>query len=186
MRVIALRHGQSHYNLRGLCNDDPARRVDLTALGVRQAEAAADRLVAEPIEVIYCSPLLRARRTARIVADRLGLAVTVDDRLADIRTGCDGRPVLEYLQAIARDPVDARIAGGESLRDYQVRVGGFLCWLAAQPWQCSLLVAHEETLRLVAAHCEARDLCDVVGRAYDNCVPYRFQLAGGNRDASCL
>jgi len=172
MRIIALRHGQSHYNLLGLCNDDPARAVDLTELGVEQARAAAQVLATEPIEQIFCSPLLRARRTAEIVAEGLGLAPKIEERLADIRSGFDGRPVVDYLQAIAADPVDSKVNGGESLRDYQARVNGFLRWLDRQPRQCVLLVAHEETLRILAAFYQALELREVAGRPFDNCIPY--------------
>ncbi len=180
MQVIGLRHGESQYNLLGLCNDDPARAVDLTSRGIAQAQAAADALSAEPVERIFCSPLLRARRTAEIVAERLGLAVSLEDRLADIRSGHDGRPVADYLHAIAADPIDIRPPGGESLRDYQRRVEGFLRWLDIQPWQCVLLVAHEETLRILAAFYTESDLREVVGRQFANGWPYRFQRASGN------
>lgn len=175
MRVVALRHGQSQYNLLGLCNDDPARKVDLTERGVLQAETVAERLLPEPIAHIYCSPLLRAERTARIVAARLGVAVSCDDRLADIRSGCDGAPVARYLRAIAHDPVDGRVGDGESLRDYQGRVGGFLHWLAGQAFETVLLVAHEETLRILAAHYQGLALHQVAGRPFKNCSPYFFQ-----------
>lgn len=180
MRIIGLRHGQSHYNLLGLCNDDPRRAVDLTDLGVEQAGEAARRLAGEPLEQAFCSPLLRARRTAEIVARRLDVPLRADDRLADIRSGFDGRPVADYLQAIALDPVDGRVNGGESLRDYQRRVNGFLHWLGAQPWGCVLLVAHEETLRVLAAFYQSIDLVDVAGRPFENCVPYVFQSSSKN------
>ncbi|MCP5305362.1 MAG: histidine phosphatase family protein [Chromatiaceae bacterium] len=180
MRVIGLRHGQSSYNVRRLCNDDPRRRVDLTALGMRQAQRAAARLAAEPIEQVFSSPLLRAEHTARIVAAPLGLPVKIDERLADIRSGCDGRPVDEFLGAIAGDPVDGRVGDGESLREYQQRLGGFLVWLEAQPWQCVLLVAHEESLRILDAHYSKRDLLAVVGRPFANCIPYFFQSPSEN------
>jgi len=174
MRIIALRHGQSQYNLLGLCNDDPARAVDLTGLGIEQARAAAQRLVSEPIEQIFCSPLLRARRTAEIVAEYIGLVPRVDARLADIRSGFDGRAVADYLAAISADPVDTRVNGGESLRDYRDRVAGFLQWLDSWPWQCVLLVAHEETLRILAAFYQALDLREVAGRPFRNCIPHVF------------
>lgn len=176
MRLITLRHGQSGYNLRGLCNDDPAGNVDLTDVGIAQARQAADALTGEPIERIFCSPLLRARRTADIVGERVGQLPVTDERLADIRSGFDGRPVDEYFAAIAADPVNTRPQGGESLRDYFHRVDGFLDWLAGQPWQCVLLVAHEETLRMCRAHCEGLPLEAVVGRHFDNGVPYAWSL----------
>lgn len=176
MRLIALRHGQSGYNLLGLCNDDPSRHVDLTELGIQQAQQAAGALAGEPIEHIFCSPLLRAHRTADIVGQELGLDPAIDRRLADIRSGFDGRPVTEYFAAIAHDPVDARPAGGESLRDYGQRVGGFLDWLTDQALDCVLLVAHEETLRICQARCEGLPLDAVVGRVFENCVPFEWVL----------
>jgi probable phosphoglycerate mutase len=176
VRLIALRHGQSRYNLLGLCNDDPAVPVDLTELGRSQAHAAATALAGEAIGAIFCSPLPRARQTAEIVAGTLRIDVTEESRLADIRSGFEGRPVADYLAAIAHDPVDAS-AGGESLRDYAGRVGGFLDELAGKPFETVLLVAHEETLRVIQARCEGLPLAQVAGRPFGNCRPYRFVLA---------
>lgn len=180
MRVIGLRHGQSEYNLLELCNDDPRRRVDLTELGCRQAEQAAQMLSQEPISDIYCSPLLRAVRTAEIVSAALRLPYRTESRLSDIRSGCDGKPVADYLAAIAADPLDARVNGGESLRDYQVRVNAFLRQLEVPPGRVALLVAHEETLRVFQSFFDGLALRDVAGRRYANCQPYGFQSASGN------
>ena len=46
MKVYALRHGQSQYNLLGLCNDDPKTDVHLNDTGKLQAQAAAERPIA--------------------------------------------------------------------------------------------------------------------------------------------
>ena len=64
MNVICMRHGQSEYNILGLCNDDPARKVRLTEQGRRQAERAAGELREAPLERIFCSELPRTRETA--------------------------------------------------------------------------------------------------------------------------
>src|ERR1700758_4922692 len=76
MRTILylLRHGATEANLAR----PPwlqGRRVDppLARLGVRQAEATRDFLAVRPIDVCYCSPLLRALQTAKIVAAPYGL-----------------------------------------------------------------------------------------------------------------
>ncbi len=174
MRIIALRHGESEFNLRRLCNDDPSRAVDLTARGVEQAQAAALRLQGKGIEVVYASPLLRALRTAEIVAESLGLTVNAEPRLGDIRSGCDGHPVDDYLAAIAHDPVEARVNGGESLRDYGRRVHGVLAELKARDHGLPLLVAHEETLRMIHAWCANSELSEVAGLPFPNAFPMTF------------
>ena len=179
MRVFGVRHGQSGFNLRHLCNDDPTRPGgDLTALGCRQAASAAVRLAAEGVEAIYCSALPRAVQTARIIGEQLQLPATVDARLNDIRTGCDGQPVAAYFAAIAPDPLRVRATpDAENLLDYQARIDAFLDWLAGRPHAAAVLVAHEETLRIFQARGEGLALAAVVGRAFANGVVYAFELA---------
>lgn len=176
IRVHALRHGQSEYNLLRLCNDDPTRPVPLTALGREQAAFAAAALAGGGIEMIYASPLPRARETAAIVGSQVGAPVVVDARLADIRSGCEGRPVAEYQAAIAHDPLRARPNGGESLLDYRERIGGFLDWLATQPHTMVALVAHEETLRVLKGLAEGLPPQATIELAFGNCEVYSFDL----------
>jgi len=176
MRVHAVRHGQSEYNLLRLCNDDPARPVPLTPLGRAQAAGAGATLGGRGIEVIYSSPLPRARETAAIISEHIGATVITDPRLADIRSGCEGRPVAEYQAAIAHDPLHARPNGGESLLDYRARVTGFLDWLAAQPHATVALVAHEETLRVFKGVAEGLPPEATIDRAFGNCEIYSFEL----------
>ena len=176
MRVYALRHGQSEYNLLRLCNDDPARPVPLTTLGREQAACAAAALAGRGIETLYTSPLLRARETAAIVSERMGAPLVVDARLADIRSGCEGRPVAEYQAAIAQDPLRARPNGGESLLDYRERIRGFLDWLGAQPHATVALVAHEETLRVIRGIAEGLPPESTIDLAFGNCEVYSFAL----------
>ena len=176
MQVHAVRHGESEYNLRRLCNDDPARPVHLTARGRAQAAAVAERLRAKPVDALYASPLPRARETAAIIGERVGCAVTVDDRLADIRSGCEGRPVADYQAAIAHDPLNARPNGGESLLDYRARVVGFLAWLKRQPHARVVLVCHEETLRVLRSEAEGIAPADANDLAFANGEIYAFAL----------
>lgn len=176
MNLWALRHGQSEYNLLGLCNDDPARPVALTEEGRRQAAAAANRLAGVPFDAAFASPLPRAVQTAVIVLRGRDVPLIVEPRLADISSGFDGRPVAEYFAAIAQDPLHARVGGGESLLDHAARVGGFLEWLRDQAFAEVLLVAHEETLRAIKAFAEGLPLQAVIGLQFRNCEPYWFPI----------
>lgn len=161
MHAYFMRHGQTDYNVRSLCNDDPRRDVHLTALGVRQAEAAAERLRRAPLARILVSELPHTRQTAEIVDRDHGVPIEVCAALNDIRSGFDGRPVIEYQWAIASDPMHAAVNGGESLLAHKMRVIGFLQWLEALAGTDGpsgvLVVAHEETLRVVAAHYRGLD-----------------------------
>jgi probable phosphoglycerate mutase len=176
VRVHAVRHGQSEYNLLGLCNDDPARSVRLTALGRAQAQAAAVGLRDVCLDAAYTSPLPRARETAALLCTGRGIAPAVDDRLADIRSGFDGLPVADYQAAIAHDPMHACVNGGESLAAHRGRVLGFLEWLRQQPHEAALLVAHEETLRVFRAFAEGLADEAMIGLAFANCEVYAFEL----------
>jgi probable phosphoglycerate mutase len=176
VQVYAVRHGQSEYNLLGLCNDDPARAVPLTPQGRDQAEAAAAALRGARLDAAYASPLPRARETAEILCSNRDIRLIVDDRLADIRSGFDGLAVADYQAAIAQDPMHARVNGGESLTAHKQRVVGFLQWLCRQPHAAVLLVAHEETLRVFRAFAEGLADEAMIGLAFANCEVYAFDL----------
>jgi len=55
----------------------------LSANGRAMASAAADYFAGRAVAALFCSPLERARETARPVAERLGLEIVTDDRLIE-------------------------------------------------------------------------------------------------------
>lgn len=63
--IYLVRHGEQQGAEHGL-PDGP-----LSARGVRQAEAIADRLSGVPLDAVWHSPLERASETARIIAQRM-------------------------------------------------------------------------------------------------------------------
>lgn len=150
MKIYFLRHGQTDYNIQNRCNSDPAVPVRLNATGIDQASEAAERLRSAPLERIVVSPLPRTQQTAAIVNRYHHVPVTIHPDLADLRTGCEGRPSEEHLCAIADDPLYTKPPGGESLAEHWSRIMHFLEWLRCQPERFILVVAHEETLRAVA------------------------------------
>ena len=81
MRLILVRHGHPDYE-----------RDCLTALGHRQAEAAADRLRNEKIDVFFASTCGRALETAEHTASRYGLPVTGLDFMREVTWGYNGQP----------------------------------------------------------------------------------------------
>lgn len=149
-----MRHGRTNYNELGLCNDDPNADVHLNDIGKQQAQVAAEQLRDVTLDRIIVSPLPRTRQTAEIVNQYHHAPIEVHPAIADIRSGFDGKAVDVYFSAIAHDPLNARVNGGESLLDHKRRVFGFIQWLQHQQQENILIVAHEETLRVFVAYFE--------------------------------
>ena len=77
MRLIFVRHGEPNYE-----------KDCLTETGVKQARAAAKRLLREGIEAVYSSPQGRAKQTAQAYADLAeGKTVQVLDFMHEISWG---------------------------------------------------------------------------------------------------
>lgn len=177
MDIWALRHGQSEYNLLGLCNDDPGKNVSLTDEGRRQASRAAARLAGVAFDAAFVSPLPRARQTAEIVLADRDVPVTVEPSISDIRSGFEGKPVSEYFTATAGDPLHARVNGGESLVDYRNRVERFMGCLRRRAYGAVLLIAHEETLRVIKAYGEGLPDERLRDLHFGNCEPFHCRFA---------
>ena len=100
IRLLLVRHGQSTWNAehRWQGHADPP----LSALGERQARAAAAATAAlEPVELI-CSDLTRARQTAELIAPP-GLTPTIEGALRE-------RDVGEWT-GLTHDEIDERYPG---------------------------------------------------------------------------
>ena len=99
MELLLIRHARP---LRAHGGDGPADPA-LSPLGLRQAEALADWLAAEPLDAVYTSPLRRARETAAPLAVRLGLDVAVEETNTEYDADAVEYIPMEELKA-AGDP----------------------------------------------------------------------------------
>jgi probable phosphoglycerate mutase len=84
---------------------------DLSADGIEQAKRLPDALARYPISRLVSSPQRRAVQTAQPVADALGLAIEIDDRLAEYDR--DLKHYIPIEQIAAEYPEElARLASG--------------------------------------------------------------------------
>ncbi len=99
-RFFIVRHGEAESNITNLLSSNPKAINHLTDLGRKEAVQAAKNLEGRKIDVIYCSPFMRTRETAEIIADDIGFPkdkIVYDERLHEIYAGVlDGRPDSEY------------------------------------------------------------------------------------------
>jgi hypothetical protein len=66
-KIFVVRHGQGEHNVADIVSSDINDNVALTKIGKQQAEATGNLLKEKQVDVIFCSPLLRARQTAEIL-----------------------------------------------------------------------------------------------------------------------
>ncbi|HIW91589.1 MAG TPA: histidine phosphatase family protein [Candidatus Corynebacterium avicola] len=84
-RLILIRHGQTEFNLTGRMQGQ--MDTPLSENGLAEARSAAAELANWPIGTIVSSDLERARDTADVLAESLGLEVATDHRLRETDLG---------------------------------------------------------------------------------------------------
>jgi probable phosphoglycerate mutase len=130
--VYLARHGQTAYNLEGRFQGQQAVPLDDT--GRAQAAELAERAAGYGFRALWCSPLLRARETADVVARRLGLEPVEDARLMETDAGYWTDRTFAEVRARAPEQFDAFVAGdpsfafpgGESFAEQEERVSAAL------------------------------------------------------------
>lgn len=155
-RFCIVRHGETTWNAE--------RRIQghidvaLSAVGVRQAAAAARAIAVAAPSALYSSDLGRARQTAEAIGRRCALSVRLAPELRERRYGVfEG---LTYGEAQARHPEayaafaarrpEVPLPGGESLEDFRARVVTRLAALAAaHPGETVVVVTHGGVLDLI-------------------------------------
>jgi broad specificity phosphatase PhoE len=100
-----LRHGETDWNIDSLAQGNVD--IPLNQTGLAQARTSAGKLRNRGIRTIVSSPLSRARDTANIVAEALGLPVEFDEGLREVAFGVnEGKPIaeqwfLDWLNGVA-------------------------------------------------------------------------------------
>lgn len=151
-RVVLIRHGESNVTVSRVIGG-PRTCSGLSALGRQQAARLADRLVAtEEIaaDMLYSSGYPRAVETAEIVASALGRDVTLDNGFGEHDPGpdCDGMSFLEFIEKYGvpnweHDPYGVTFPGGESIAEFDVRVGATLSKVIQRhPGKTVVVVCH--------------------------------------------
>jgi broad specificity phosphatase PhoE len=153
MSVYLARHGQTAYNLeRRFQGQMP---VPLDSTGILQAHDLAERASAHDFAMLWCSPLLRARETAEVVAKRIGLEIHEDKRLMETDAGdWTDRTFAEIQQEtpelfagfIEGDP-SFSFPAGESFAQQGVRVAAAIAEIE-QSELPALVVCHGVVIRI--------------------------------------
>lgn len=156
---VLLRHGETALTPQKRFSGSGGSDPELSAAGRRQAAAVAEALAARgTVQTVISSPLRRCRETARTVADRLGLTVTVEEGLREVDFGAwEGLTFAEVqerfpddLQAWLDSPKAAPTGGGESFTSATRRISATRDrLLAAHAGRTVLLVTHVTPVKIL-------------------------------------
>ena len=158
------RHGDTPYNAeRRFQGQGP---VPLSERGREQARVLAEEAARHEFAALWCSPLRRARETAEIVGERIGLEPVDEPRLMETDAGeWTDRSFAEVQAAdperfaafVAGDPGFA-FPGGESFAAQQERVCAALADIRAGGRLPALAVCHRNSMRLALERTQGRTL----------------------------
>jgi probable phosphoglycerate mutase len=177
-----LRHGQTDWNLTGRWQGQTPAAPGLNETGRQQALAACAQLSHIRFSAIYSSDLLRSVQTAELIAQSLGLAVTLEPRLREIDLGAWEGMLSEdikarypkEMEARAADPIRARAPDGESPADVVGRVRSALDDIAAAyPDRSVLIVAHGLSLAVIFCLARHIPIAEVYENIPENGKPFR-------------
>ena len=159
-KIIMVRHGQSEANeqSRFAGHSD----FDLTALGRRQAQLAAEYLIKkEKVDVIYSSDLRRAHNTAEPFSRLYGLPINDTEGLRELFAGkWEGQRVVDLIEAYPEDMLrwrddfsNARCTGGESVAELYARMIPTVCALAEKNLgKTVLMTTHATPIRAIECY----------------------------------
>lgn len=153
-KYIFLRHGQTKYNIEGKYMG----RIDepLTEEGIEQSRNVT---LNQKVDLIYSSPLIRARQTADIIGKKYGLNIIYDERLIEKHGGTVEGIEFDYIMTKhpekwkvwerkdLNDTISTAYPQGESYLDVIVRVHNLIIEIERENEGMSILfISHHGVL----------------------------------------
>ena len=146
MICYAVRHGETDWNKEQLLQG--WHDIPLNESGLKQAEETRDKLRDVPFAAIYSSPLLRAKKTAEIIAAPHGIPVITDDRLRERHFGkWEGAKWGTFRWSDVWDFDANAECEGESVRTFLDRIFSFFDEISDRHDGPVLIVSHGGTMR---------------------------------------
>ena len=184
-RFIMVRHGQTEWNV----GDRFRGRADiaLNDSGVDQARRTAGALAADPIDVVYASPLKRTMRTAEMIAGGRA-AISPEPALMDIDYGEwqgwtkdeAGQRAPELYQHWLKTPEEVRFPNGERLVDVRERaMRSIEAWGKQHDGKSVLLVTHDVVAKVVFCAVLGLEVSAFRQFEQDNAAINRFEVRDG-------
>ncbi len=141
--IYITRHGQTDWNIQHKVQGKAD--IELNEVGKKQAVETGRKLLNEKIDLIICSPLIRAKQTANLINEGRNIPIVYDDNISERDFGelegkrqeeFDFKGFWSYKQNIKYDKA-------ENIRDFFDRIYSFLDEIIEKyPDKNILLVTH--------------------------------------------
>ncbi len=148
MRLIIARHGETNHNRKDLIQGFGTR---LSALGIKQAELLAKRLLKEDISIVYSSDMTRAKQTLKPFLQKKKVKVVFDKDLREMNFGVfkdkSSKHFKNWADKNKKSIFEVKPMKGESFVDVRKRAKRFLDKLLAKEKGNVFIMTHGMTKR---------------------------------------
>ena len=123
--IYFVRHGETEYNKQG--RSQGQADIPLNRVGVSQANQTSESLKSINIDIIYCSPLTRAKHTAEIINKYHNAKIVFDERINHYDVGeRQGKLFASWPEEIKQEYINnPEKHGAESYQHFYDRVVEF-------------------------------------------------------------
>lgn len=180
MNLYLVRHGETEWN--HLRKMQGQMDIPLNEYGIELAEMTAEGMKDIKFDRVFASPLIRAKKTAEIIAANSGVPVETDDRLKEIAFGDGEGSNINEAKANPEHPMHnffihpdkyVPLNGGETYQQVQDRGLEFIRDVVA-PLEGTVenvvIVAHACIIRSIMMEVKDREWKDFWGGVYyKNC-----------------
>ena len=142
MNIFVVRHGQTEWNV--LKKMQGSADIELNEKGLSQATDTAEMLKNSTFDVIFCSPLKRAKQTAEIINNDRKLNIVLDDRLRERNYGefeGTNKSSFNYNEFWAYEK-NMNYEKAENVQDFFKRIYSFLDEITSKEYNNVLIVCH--------------------------------------------
>lgn len=189
MDIYVIRHGETDWNKAGRIQGQSD--IPLNSYGVELAQITSEALKKVPFEIVFSSPLIRAKQTARILAGNRQIPMIEDDRLKEISFGVKEGAYIRDIRENPEDPIHNFFMnpgkycppqGAESFEELQRRSGAFMREVLVpleKRYRTVLIVAHgalNHSIVNAAAHIPVEDYWRI---SMKNCAVSKLSLENG-------
>lgn len=153
MNLYVVRHGQTEWNI--LKKMQGSADIPLTEKGLAQAEITKSNLSNISFDVIFCSPLIRAKQTAQVINFDRTLNIIIDDRLRERNYGefeGTSKNSFDYNEFWSYNK-NLKYDKAENIQDFFKRIYSFLDDIEAEYYDKNvLIVTHAGVMKAIECY----------------------------------